>query len=59
MEDLENRGQRSNLRLGAFPKSGEQEDLRTIVTDIFRNLLGAPEDKAITLDRVHRTLGPR
>lgn len=42
VEDLENRSRRHNLRLRGLLESVENDQLTSVVTDIFNNLLGRP-----------------
>ncbi|KAK1897177.1 putative disease resistance protein [Dissostichus eleginoides] len=56
-DDLENRGRRKNLRLFGIREGAEgQQTLLNFVNDILTGCLELTPDRALTLERVHRTL---
>lgn len=59
MEDLDNRGRRNNIRVRGLPESDASENLPAILESIFNQLLDAPTDNRIQMDRAHRALRPK
>ncbi|KAL3040775.1 hypothetical protein OYC64_011718 [Pagothenia borchgrevinki] len=56
-DDLENRGRRKNLRLFGIREGAEgQQTLLNFVNDMLTRWLELTSDRALTLERVHRTL---
>ncbi|KAK1875981.1 LINE-1 retrotransposable element ORF1 protein [Dissostichus eleginoides] len=56
-DDLENRGRRKNLRLFGSREGAEgQQTLLNFVNDMLTRWLELTPDRALTLERVHRTL---
>ncbi|XP_040194428.1 uncharacterized protein LOC120927670 [Rana temporaria] len=56
VEDLENRSRRHNLRLRGLPEIVDHDQLTSVVSDIFNNLLGRPPQTPIKMERIHRAL---
>lgn len=59
LEDLDNRGRRSNLRIRGIPGSIESIQLQPVVWAIFNTLLGRPPDTPVEMERCHGGLWPR
>ena len=59
MEDLENRGRRKNIRLFGLKEGAEgTRPLLDFINDMLPQWLGTGPDRALTLERAHRTLTP-
>lgn len=58
LDDLENRHRRNNLRIRGLPEAVGRADLKSTVVNIFNSVLGHDHPREITIDRVHRSLGP-
>lgn len=59
LDDLENRSRRNNLRLKGIPESVPDKEIPLLLTQIFNELLGLPEDNDVGLQRAHRVYRPR
>lgn len=59
MEDLENRGRRSNVRIRGIPESLKGPQLQSVVWAIFNTLLGRPLDTPVDMERCHKALRSR
>lgn len=59
VEDLENRSRRHNLRLRGLPEIVEHDQLTSVVSEIFNNLLGRPPQTPVKMERIHRALRPK
>lgn len=58
-EDMEDRSRRNNLRLRGPPEVTGAEDLTDTALAIFCSIDGVELPERVTLDRIHRALGPR
>lgn len=58
-EDMEDRSRRNNLRLRGLPEATGTEDLSATALAIFRSIDGVVLPTHVTIDRIHRALGPR
>lgn len=59
LEDIDNRGRRNNIRVRGIPEADNAEDLPSLLSSIFNQLLDATPDHVIQLDRAHRALRPK
>lgn len=58
-EDMEDWSRRNNLRLRGIPEVTGAEDFADTALAIFRSIEGVELSEHVTLDRIHRALGPR
>lgn len=54
-DDQENRARRQNIRIRGLNERNGAADLSQLVTELFRQILGAESPQVIEIDRVHRT----
>ncbi|XP_040215518.1 uncharacterized protein LOC120945431 [Rana temporaria] len=59
LEEIEDRSRGNNLRLRGLPEATGAEDLAVSTLAILRDLLGELFPPNLSLDRIHRALGPR
>lgn len=59
VEDLDNRGQRHNLRVRGLPESVEHDQILPAVTDLFNRILDRPRHTLIAMEQIHRAFRPR
>lgn len=59
LEDLDNRGQRHNLRIRGLPESIEGEQISQTVVSLFNGLLHRPPQTPIAMERIHCALRPK
>lgn len=59
LEDLDNGGQRNNIRVRGLPKAEVKEDVHLVLESIANKLLGNPASHKIKIDRAHCALRPK
>lgn len=59
LEDLDNRGRRSNIRVRGIPETVDNDQITPAFQRVFNSLLERPEDTAIEFVRAHRALRAR
>lgn len=59
IEDLEDQSHRQNVQIRGLPEVNGPEDLRTIVTVTFHQVLETEAPESTEIDWVHRVSGPR
>ncbi|CAH2311695.1 Hypothetical predicted protein [Pelobates cultripes] len=59
MEDLDNRSRHSNIRVRGVPEQEGTENAETLLTGLFRQILGGEAPAEIRFERAHRALRPR
>lgn len=59
VEDLDNRGQRHNIRVRGIPESVDPGAIQQNICSLFNDLMERPADSPIEMERAHRALRPQ